>query len=298
MAHDEQRPSKDLFSARIHFGETSSRAPQQLPYHYHDSFEIFRSLNDHLRYRVNGLVYELAHGDILVLNQFDIHQSLAEPGDPYHRQLALFYPELVASWSVAGYDLLRCFERRPSGFRHLLRPSPGDQEQWSTLFAEGLESRGLPDPEREMVQRLLIARMLVLLNRAASLDPASRDEAPPSADQTEHLDAIIRYVEAHLTEELPLAAIATRFGTTPNGLNRLCRRAGRITLHQYILRRRVEQARLELSRGTTVTEAAYSSGFGNLSHFIRIFRQKTGLSPKEFQRSILERVSEQQDDRG
>ena len=294
VAHDEQRPNKDLINARIFFDETSGPAPESLPYHYHDSYEIYRSLNSSLRYRVNGMVYELDYGDILVLNQFDIHQSLAEPGAPYHRQLALFYPELVASWSVVGYDLLRCFERRPSGFRHLVRLGDADQKQYEVFFAEALASRTLAHPERDMIQRLLIARLLVLVNRGVQLEPASRDEEPPTAGQSAQLDAIIRYVEEHLTEELSLSQIASRFGTTPNGLNRLCRRAGRITLHQYILRRRVEQARLELSRGTTVTEAAYASGFGNLSHFIRIFRQKTGLSPKEFQRSILERVGEQE----
>jgi AraC-like DNA-binding protein len=292
VPHDEHRPSKDLIHARILFGESSTDAPGELPYHYHDSFEIFRSLNEHLRYRVNGAVYELAYGDLLVLNQFDIHQSLAPTGRPYRRQVTLFYPELVASWSVAGYDLLRCFERRPSAFSHLIRLSDSDHARFEELFAQGLESESLPEPEREMVRRLLIAQMLVVLNRGTQLEPHSRDEAPPSADQAARLAAVIRYVEEHLTEQLPLADIAAHFGTTPNGLNRLCRRAGRITLHQYILRRRVEQARLELSRGMTVTEAAYAAGFGNLSHFIRIFRQKTGLSPKEFQRSILERVGQ------
>ncbi len=290
VAHDEHRPSKDLIHARILFGESRTDAPPELPYHYHDSYEIFRSLNERLRYRVNGSVYELEQGDLLVLNQFDIHQSLAEPGRAYARQLTLFYPELVASWSVAGYDLLRCFERRPAGFSHLIRLSDSDQASFQQLFQRGLDSGGRPEPEREMVRRLLIAEMLVVLNRGTQLDPSARDEAPPSADQAARLDAIIRHVEEHLTETLSLSEIASQFGTTPNGLNRLCRRAGRITLHQYILRRRVEQARLELSRGLTVTEAAYASGFGNLSHFIRIFRQKTGLSPKEFQRSILERV--------
>ena len=61
-----------------------------------------------MRYRVNGAVYELEHGDILVLNQFDIHQSLATPNSPYRRQVTLFYPELIASWAALGYDLRYC----------------------------------------------------------------------------------------------------------------------------------------------------------------------------------------------
>lgn len=292
VAHDEQAPSKDLFAARVSFDEIDDTAPDALPYHYHDSYEIFCSQNDHLAYRVNGAVYELERGDILVLNQFDIHQSLAAPGSHYHRQVTIFYPELVASWSVPGYDLLTCFERRAPDFRHLIRLSAEDRAHYDTLFARGVDSAHLPDPERDMVQRLLIAEVLVAVNRGRQIEPARAPSGSASREESARLDTIARYVDEHLTENLSLDELANNFGTTPNGLNRLCRRAGRVTMHQYILRRRIERARLELSRGTTVTEAAYASGFGNLSHFIRIFRQKTGVSPKEFQRRILERVRE------
>lgn len=289
IAHDEQAPSKDLFAAHVSFGDNDGRAPESLPYHYHDSYEIFCSRNEHLAYRVNGAVYELEFGDILVLNQFDIHQSLAPPGSRYHRHVTIFHPELVSSWSVPGYDLLACFERRGRDFRHLIRLTPDDRARYEELFARGVESTRLPESERDMMHRLLVAELLVVVNRGTQIEPATPPAASATAEETARLESITRYVDAHLTEDLSLRVLANNFGTTPNGLNRLCRRAGRVTMHQYILRRRIERARLELSRGTTVTEAAFASGFGNLSHFIRIFRQKTGFSPKEFQRRILER---------
>ena len=290
VAHDEQRPTKDLYESRVHFDDASGEAPTDLPYHYHDCYEVFCSRNTRLAYRVNGAVYELTRGDILVFNQFDVHQSLAEPGSDYRRHVTIFHPELIAPWSTPDYDLLRCFERRPAGFSHLIRLSAADLERYDELFARGVAARTLEPPERDMVQRLVLAELLVVVNRGTPLDPASRSHRTASPDDSARLDEITRYVDEHLTEDLSLDRLAHRFGTTPNGLNRLCRRAGRITLHQYILRRRLERARLELSRGTSVTEAAYASGFGNLSHFIRTFRAKTGASPKEFQRRILERV--------
>jgi len=33
-----------------------------------------------------------------------------------------------------------------------------------------------------------------------------------------------------------------------------------------------------------VTEACYASGFNNLSHFIKTFRERYGQSPSEFKR--------------
>ena len=289
-AHDEQRPSKALLTARVSFHDERETPSGPLPYHYHDSYEIFCSKNRSLTYRVNGAIYRPAFGDILVLNQFDIHQSLAEPGKPYHRNVTIFYPELVSTWSVAGYDLLQCFERRAAGFRHLVRLTPQDRRRYEEIFARGVDSARLPEGEREMVQRILVAELLVVINRGARIGPTAQPTTTASAEEAARLETIIRYVDEHFTEDLTLQRLATQFGTTVSGLNRLCRRAGRVTMHQYLIRRRIECARLELSRGRTVTDAAYASGFGNLSHFVRIFRQKTGLSPKEFQRKILEHV--------
>ena len=288
--HDEQRPTKDLYESRVRFDDVAEEAPRNLPYHYHDCYEIFCSRVDRLAYRVNGALYRLGFGDILVFNQFDVHQSLARPGSDYRRQVTIFHPELIAPWSTPDYDLLRCFERRPAGFSHLIRLAATDLERYDELFARGVAARSLEAPERDMVQRLVLAELLVVVNRGTPLEPADRSQPAASPDDNARLEEITRYVDEHLAEDLSLDRIADRFATTPNGLNRLCRRAGRITLHQYIVRRRIERARLVLSRGTTVTEASYAAGFGNLSHFIRTFRSKTGVSPKEYQRRILERT--------
>jgi AraC-like DNA-binding protein len=287
MPHTELLPSKDLFGARVRYSDVNTTAPADLPYHYHDHYEVFCSLNDSLGYQVNDLMYNLEHGDVLVLNQFDVHRSLAAPGSSYHRQVVIFFPELVASLSVPGYDLLRCFERRPPRFRHRLRLQDADRRSFQRLIARGIDAGRRRNAESSIVERLITAELLVLVNRGTPLEA----ERPAGASTTPRDDALLRevlsFIDGHIAEELSLQRLARMFATTPNGLNRLCRRHGRQTLHQYILQRRIEHARLDLSRGSTVTETALASGFGNLSHFIRIFKQRTGLSPKEFQRRIL-----------
>jgi AraC-like DNA-binding protein len=58
------------------------------------------------------------------------------------------------------------------------------------------------------------------------------------------------------------------------------------TLAGYILKLRLEACTRELSQSARdarpVTDIALSWGFNNLSHFSRVFRQYTGLSPSEF----------------
>ncbi|MFC0139203.1 helix-turn-helix transcriptional regulator [Erwinia mallotivora] len=53
------------------------------------------------------------------------------------------------------------------------------------------------------------------------------------------------------------------------------------SVHACLTRIRLDAAVAMLQRGANVTETAASCGFGNLSHFSRVFRNHTGISPKQ-----------------
>ena len=57
-----------------------------------------------------------------------------------------------------------------------------------------------------------------------------------------------------------------------------------ISPHQYLLRARLSHAARQLRRKTSVTEAALSSGFGNLSHFTRTFHNYFGVAPLDYEK--------------
>ncbi|MGO2136673.1 MAG: helix-turn-helix domain-containing protein, partial [Marinobacter sp.] len=48
-----------------------------------------------------------------------------------------------------------------------------------------------------------------------------------------------------------------------------------------------------LKRGTSVTETAACCGFANLSHFSRMFRSHTGISPKQRALGVTPRLQRQ-----
>ncbi|MDM0111709.1 helix-turn-helix domain-containing protein [Variovorax sp. J22R133] len=62
------------------------------------------------------------------------------------------------------------------------------------------------------------------------------------------------------------------------------------TLTEYILRQRLAACMRAMqdpaNAHRAITDIAMSSGFGNLSHFSRVFRQQTGGSPSEFRRQV------------
>jgi AraC-like DNA-binding protein len=101
---------------------------------------------------------------------------------------------------------------------------------------------------------------------------------------TEQVLAMIRE-EAIREPELTLAEIAKRCGTSGNHLNRIVRQQTGSTVHQLLLRQRLELAKALLEKGeVNCTEAAFASGFHDSNYFSRAFRKVFGYSPSELGR--------------
>ena len=57
--------------------------------------------------------------------------------------------------------------------------------------------------------------------------------------------------------------------------------------HQYQVRQRVEHAKQLLAEpDRTITEVAIAAGYSASSNFATVFRRVTGVSPREFRRSL------------
>lgn len=90
------------------------------------------------------------------------------------------------------------------------------------------------------------------------------------------------YIHANLSEQLSMADVAKAIGFESSlfALVRLFRRHTGQSPHRYILEARLQLAKDLLRDGkASVTHAAMSSGFTNLSHFSTAFKTRWGVPP-------------------
>jgi AraC family transcriptional regulator len=90
-------------------------------------------------------------------------------------------------------------------------------------------------------------------------------------------------LEAHYAESISLADVATATGRHPVYLATQFRRVYGETIGDCVRRLRVEHACRELTRTERpLADVALASGFANQSHFTRVFKRATGMTPAAY----------------
>ena len=104
------------------------------------------------------------------------------------------------------------------------------------------------------------------------------------------------YIEANLEGDLDLAHAARLAACTEGQFRRMFSYIAGIGLMEYVRRRRISRAALDLSRGERVVDVAVRYGYCSPTAFNRAFRDALGISPSEAKRpgaplSIFPRLS-------
>ncbi|OYW13518.1 MAG: hypothetical protein B7Z55_16730 [Planctomycetales bacterium 12-60-4] len=96
------------------------------------------------------------------------------------------------------------------------------------------------------------------------------------------LAGVVRYIEAHYAESIPLSALVGIAGCTERQLNRHFQTIFRMSAQAFIVRHRVQAAMAALHTDQPLAQIASTHGFSDQSHFTRQFRAATGETPAKF----------------
>ena len=106
------------------------------------------------------------------------------------------------------------------------------------------------------------------------------------------LQRVREYVERNLSEPIPLRAAARAAGLEEKYFSAFFHRKTGVCFRDWLAARRVEQAIETLKRhDDTITSVAASVGFQDLRTFERAFKRFTGLTPREFKRSVAPAIA-------
>lgn len=116
---------------------------------------------------------------------------------------------------------------------------------------------------------------------------------PIAADVYKKIVDAKLFIDAHFDTPIDLDAIAGEACLSRYHFHRLFRRIYQRTPHQYLTRKRIDQARqLLTANDCTVNEVCVQVGFESLGSFSMLFKKETGIAPAEYRESLKIRRKE------
>ena len=245
---------------------------ERVEYHYHEFYKLLVVLSGTGGYWIDGQRYQLESGDVVLVDSRLLHRPEFER--EYERVIIYISPEFLEKSSAADCDLTACFSHAG---RHVLRLPRRERERVLGLV-NGLEKELAADGiGKDILSAGALLRLLVEICRVTGKDGFA--PVQPLRPGDGRVREILRYIDDHIQEELAVERLAERFYLSRYHMMRLFRENTGVTIHSYIVDRRLLRARELMAGGMGATDACYKAGFNSYCTFCRAYNQRFGMSP-------------------
>jgi AraC family transcriptional regulator len=215
-------------------------------------------------------------------------------GTTIHGDLEVIPPNLGGVWEIKSRDTALVIGLKLRVLERIVEDSGGDPRKLQVL--NRFQAR---DPQIEHIGWALKAEMesgypsgraymdalatglaARLVRNHTSLARTSR--AMKAAMPGRKLKAILGFIEDNLGRDLGLNEIADVAGLSVSHFKTQFRKSLGMPPHQYLIRRRVERAAMQLRKGNqTIGQIALENGFCHQSHLALHTRRVLGVTPQE-----------------
>src|ERR1700761_1622462 len=142
-------------------------------------------------------------------------------------------------------------------------------------------------PSDPLYVELLANALAVRLIEIATDRPLAKRPSAPRMS-TRQLNMLVDFIETNLDQRLHLTDLAVVAGVSVTRLKTLFRNSTGTSVHQYVIRRRVEYARALIATTTMpASDIALAAGFTHQSHMASTMRRILGQTPGEIARRPL-----------
>ena len=119
--------------------------------------------------------------------------------------------------------------------------------------------------------------------------------SPLDAPRDLHHDELIADAQTELMRDLrstpAMPALSAKLGVSARTLTRRFKSATGVSISGYIQQRRLDEAQSLLRRtNLSITEVGVAVGINDSSHFARLFREQTGLTPSAFRTAVRDKA--------
>lgn len=245
--------------------------------HIHDFYELYFFLQGDITYNIEGKKYKINTGDLLIINNEELHRPIFNSDNIYERITVHFNPWYICKYNTEEYSLLSCFkDRNPGQYNKITKNKV--IENYFQKISKYMQKKSKEIPI--MIETLFI-QLLIKINE---LFHKQKKKGKESTNYNDRVLKIINYINKNLEKRITLNLLAKKFALDKYYLSHLFKENTGFSLLQYVINKKIMKAKGLLSSGFSCGEVCDKLSFGDYSNFYKTFKKKLGVSPSEYKK--------------
>lgn len=254
-----------------------------MPYHWHIEYEICYIMQGGLHLSLNETSIEAQAGDIIFIRDGIVHGGQPLDENTIYACIVFDMKKLLGKShsfqhkidEILNHDLL-INKHLPAALKHVSH----SVHCLCRTMQEAKEGC-------ELITVGMLYTFLGLILQEKLYHHPNTFQREHSRKSINQLKNTFQLIDDCYSQPLSLADMAAAAGLSPNYFCRFFQKITHCTPVDYLNRYRIERACIQLARtDSSVTEAAMSCGFNDISYFIKLFHRYKGISPLKYQKMM------------
>ena len=257
-----------------------------VPLHRHSELEFIRIEQGTASYCINGRSYLLEQGQVLFVNSNRMHSGYSPSGEDFAYSVLQIRPSQLAENIYISEEYLNPLISIDSLDGLLLTGEFPWQKQIVEEIVRLIELNTTYPYYYELETLSLLYHILRVLHQNMVIRELTRNSHYPNAEALHKMTA---YIHQNYTEKIMLKDIAAAGAVCTSKCCKLFQEILKQSPILYLQNYRIQcSVSMLANHALNITEIANLCGFSGASYYIEVFRRRTGMTPREFQRRFIE----------
>ncbi|MCX7842883.1 MAG: AraC family transcriptional regulator [Clostridia bacterium] len=249
-------------------------------FHSHDFIELKYILSGSSSYSIEGKLYGVKKGDIIICNPGAVHKKVISEGEEFIEFNAGFTDIAIKNYPdnyllKEGACPVISLEKYQADFMRLCSETMAEQEK--------------REPGYDLVIKSNIMKMIVIVLKETYLREKRQAQSRISFESHEKssiVSTVISFFNDNYMRQISLESISKNMYLSPAYISKVFKEETGDSPINYLISLRLSKAKELLKEGrTTIKEAAEAVGYIDVYHFSKLFKKHYGFPPSHVIRS-------------
>lgn len=260
------------------------------PVHWHEEMEIIYVLSGSARYVVDFKEYIIGEGDILIIPPSSLHSFEQYAGEEFDAATIIFGQNMVNNSLI---DICSSKYIMPIFNNEIYLPiylKKGDDvcRQISEYMLEAIQEHLTKAEAYELRIRIAFLNLIQFFYKNNMYTKRAGNIS--TVKTSEQIKAVTNYIEENYSKKITLEMLAKFANISVYHLSHIFKKCTGQSPNEYLNHYRLTMAANKLvSEDMAILNIAIDCGYNNISYFNRAFKNKYGVTPKEYRKKHMEK---------